>query len=405
LAGNDYRLRIESLTDPNIFDFGEFFTIAIAVTSPTQNAMLDIYDIDVNWITANVTGNVRLELYKNGAPFNILQDNVIVDNTANDGIQNISFDPANIPEGFGYSIKVVSVTDPSVFGFSRVFSIQIPTITWFYPGGTGNSPPNIFSPGDQVLGSWSSDVLIENVNIDLYKDNILIASIEENLLNDGQELLTFPTTLVEGTDYQLRIESSSNPNIFDFGDEFEIVFRPTVTVTSPMSGDVFSLGSQLTVEWLSENVPENVKIELFKVTAFVATLISTTANDGSETVTIPASGIPEGSDYGIKVTGFGNEIFGAASGFSEFFTITESCPDDLTITTQSTNSNAEAEHTIESALPIDNNNTVVYHAGEEVLLTDGFMAGDGTTFRAYIEGCSGNFQSIQGTTDTEKKTE
>jgi len=47
-------------------------------------------------------------------------------------------------------------------------------------------------------------------------------------------------------------------------------------------------------------------------------------------------------------------------------------------------------------------NTAVYHAGAEVLLTDGFVAGNGTTFRAYVEGCSGNFQSIQTTTEMEE---
>jgi len=40
--------------------------------------------------------------------------------------------------------------------------------------------------------------------------------------------------------------------------------------------------------------------------------------------------------------------------------------------------------------------------GAEVLLTDGFVAGNGTTFRAYVEGCSGNFQSIQTTTEMEE---
>lgn len=54
--------------------------------------------------------------------------------------------------------------------------------------------------------------------------------------------------------------------------------------------------------------------------------------------------------------------------------------------------NQQARFTIKADNTVSRWSTAIYHAGEEVLMTDGFVALGGSTFRAYIEGCSNTFQ-------------
>ncbi len=56
----------------------------------------------------------------------------------------------------------------------------------------------------------------------------------------------------------------------------------------------------------------------------------------------------------------------------------------------------EAANTITATNTIGSSATAIYHAGDEVLLTSDFDALNGSVFRAYIEGCTGNFVSKSG---------
>ncbi|WP_299883954.1 M43 family zinc metalloprotease [uncultured Lacinutrix sp.] len=55
--------------------------------------------------------------------------------------------------------------------------------------------------------------------------------------------------------------------------------------------------------------------------------------------------------------------------------------------------NQEAEYTIVALNTIESGAQATYHASEEVLLTSNFDAINGSVFRAYLEGCSGDFES------------
>jgi len=75
------------------------------------------------------------------------------------------------------------------------------------------------------------------------------------------------------------------------------------------------------------------------------------------------------------------------------------CPQNLMISTNvnsSSTDNKQAEFTITATNTINNNATAVYHAGEEVLLTSSFDALNGSEFRGYIEGCTGNYVRSPG---------
>lgn len=70
------------------------------------------------------------------------------------------------------------------------------------------------------------------------------------------------------------------------------------------------------------------------------------------------------------------------------------CPATLTLTSTTNDvlnptpqDQRQAEHTISASNYVDDDATAIYHAGEEVLLSDGFTVKANGIFRAYIQGC------------------
>lgn len=70
------------------------------------------------------------------------------------------------------------------------------------------------------------------------------------------------------------------------------------------------------------------------------------------------------------------------------------CPSNLTITSNvlsPNQDNKQAENYIIASNTINNGAIAIYHAGTSILLSDGFSALNGSRFRGYIEGCTGDF--------------
>ena len=70
------------------------------------------------------------------------------------------------------------------------------------------------------------------------------------------------------------------------------------------------------------------------------------------------------------------------------------CLTDLTLTTNVTSPNfdqKEASNSITASNIINSGASASYHAGNTVRMTPGFRAASGSTFRAYIQGCTGTF--------------
>lgn len=97
------------------------------------------------------------------------------------------------------------------------------------------------------------------------------------------------------------------------------------------------------------------------------------------TVTHKGSLPIQGQDYSLIVTG---------TGFPPICT-----PNDTIIspTVVLTDNNKQAVHNIVALNEVIAGSEAVYHAGDEIKMTDGFSAINGSTFRAYIEGCSFNY--------------
>jgi len=73
-----------------------------------------------------------------------------------------------------------------------------------------------------------------------------------------------------------------------------------ITVTSPNGGNSLQAGSNHNITW-SDNISENVKVDLFKGGVFAQTIFASTFSDGSESWIVPTS-LASGTDYQIKIS-------------------------------------------------------------------------------------------------------
>jgi len=89
-----------------------------------------------------------------------------------------------------------------------------PTITIISPNGY-----ETWLIGSQYTITWTSNNVIGNVSLDLYKGTTITQVIETSTINDGNTSWVIPSTITPGTDYRVKIKNS-NGIIFDFSDNY-----------------------------------------------------------------------------------------------------------------------------------------------------------------------------------------
>jgi hypothetical protein len=145
------------------------------------------------------------------------------------------------------------------------------------------------------------------VKIELLKGAVkstIIASTD----NDGSYSWNIPSTQTPGTDYKIRVTSTTNSAYTDTSDNTFIIQTPIITVVSPNGLENWIRGTTQTIKWKSTGSPgANVKIELLKG-AVKSTIIASTDNDGSYSWNIPSTQTP-GMDYKIRVTSTTNSAY------------------------------------------------------------------------------------------------
>jgi len=141
-----------------------------------------------------------------------------------------------------------------------------------------------------------------NVKIELLKGGAVNRVISSSTANDGSYGWTIPSTQTLGTDYKIRITSTTISVCTDSSNSNFAITAGALTVTSPNGGQNWARGSVHSITWTSVGSPgAYVKIELLKGGVVNLVISSSTANDGSYSWTIPSTQTV-GTDYKIRIT-------------------------------------------------------------------------------------------------------
>ncbi|MHA1191894.1 MAG: Ser-Thr-rich GPI-anchored membrane family protein [Promethearchaeota archaeon] len=180
---------------------------------------------------------------------------------------------------------------------------------------------------------WTSGGDFAHVDIDLYHDGNFLRNIATNAQNNGSYLWKLPTDISLFDDlYQVNISNADFDGTWGISDSyFEITGETTISVTSPFTSNSWEMETAHFINWTSSGNITDVKIELFKDDIFELEIISSTANDGEYSWSIP-SGLDNSTQYQIKITDVSNSSIYDFSDYFEIYvtnSITVLSPDNL----------------------------------------------------------------------------
>jgi len=332
-AGTDFKVRITTLSSAPASDTSDgTFTIGtgggttptITVTSPNGGEVWAPGSTHaIMWNPGTGTGaNVKIDLLKGGAVVG-----TAVASTPNDGSYSWTISSTR-PAGTNYQIRVTSTT-AGVSDTGGIFTIgtggTTPTITVTSPNG-GES----WAPGSTHLITWTwTGSPGANVKIELLKAGVSVGTAVASTPNDGSYSWTISSTRAPGTDYKIRVSSTTAAASDTSDGTFTIGSGPsptsTITVTSPTGGERWSVWYTSEIGWTSLGNPgASVRIELLKAGEVVRTIVDNTPNDGSYGCKL--SGQTVGSDYRVRVS---STTTSASDTSNADFTIGDTWPDEV----------------------------------------------------------------------------
>jgi len=277
--------------------------VVSAVSSPKGGESLTPGTTQAITWTSNFSDKVNIQLYTDTAC------QTIASNVSNTGKYTWTV-PTTVHAGSNYRIRVSSAVIDAAKCLSNKFTIT-PFITIYSPTSTVSA-----YSGSSLYLSWG-DNLTENVKIDLYKGSSLYANIG-TFISSNYLLYynwTIPTSVPAGSDYKIRISSSTNSTVYTETPTFTISIPATqsIQITSPVTNGSWAVQNPATITWTGGNSSDNVKIELLKAGALIQTITSSTKNSGSYSWTVPDTGISIG-EYSVKITDLNNTSLYATSG-------------------------------------------------------------------------------------------
>jgi len=292
--GTDYKIRITDVSDSSIYKESDEFTIlekSITVTEPTSSTnWTQGQSADITWTSNGTITDVKIDLYKAGT-FN----QTIASSTTNDGSFTWPEVDTSLADGIDYKVRVSSTADSGLYGESDEFAIEEKSITVTDP-----TSSTIWAKGQLADIAWTSTGTISNVKIDLYKGSTLESTIASNTANDGAYQWTVDPTLIDDTDYKVRVSCIPESGVYSESETFTIEEK-SITVTKPTSSTYWTQGYTADISWTSQGTIDNVKIELYKGSTLNTTIAPDTINDGSHSWTVDSS-LSNGSDYKVRIS-------------------------------------------------------------------------------------------------------
>ena len=257
----------------------------LAVTAPAGGEdWVEGQQYPISWTISDCGTKVAIELLRAGALVA-----TIADSSDNDGSYTWTAAQASDSTS-GYRIHIIDL-DSGNGDESDIFTIS-----------TSAAPPlcllSVTSPtggeswvaGQEYAITWENSDCGAQVAVELWRDGSLVAMIADSTENDGSFAWTAAQWANQAAGYRVRIVDLESES----ADESDAVFTiqppedpaPCVlTVTVPNGGETWTEGEQHAITWTTSDCGAQVALELWRAGDLVATIASSTANDGSFTWT------------------------------------------------------------------------------------------------------------------------
>jgi len=293
---------------------------SLIITTPTSETSWEVGTTqEITWTISGDVGFIQIDLYRENSYARLI--GAVAD--PSDGRFTWEI-PDYLIGSSAYQIKIDEVIIDLFNPFTIQFSDEFEIINENLPDSitvTNPTSSSSWETGSVQTITWTTTENVDNVEIDLYKGDILSRAITPLYTNnDGSYSWTIPNGLEVDTDYQIRIAEYFNNPVNDFSDYFEIYENTeteSITVTSPTSSYSWKVGTIHLITWTSTGDINRVDLDLYKDDTFIETITSYTFNDGSYSWNIPID-LEYGSDYQIKVYKYGDE---SIKDFSDYFEI------------------------------------------------------------------------------------
>jgi hypothetical protein len=265
--GTGYVVRIKSMVNTAYYDDSDAsFTIApppsVTISSPNGGENWTHGTTKtITWTSSGLTGNVKLDLYRNGTDIGCIAVNIPVTQGSYDWTAG-NYDGGTASPGTGYAVRVKSMENTAYYDDSDA-SFIISGLVLTSPNGGEN-----WAHGVQETITWTSCGITGNVKLVLYQNGNNIGGIAFNIpITQGNYTWTTGnladgTTVSPGTGYSIRVKSMENTAYYDDSNgSFAI---SSLTLTSPNGGEAWTTGAAKPITWTSCSVPGNVKLVLIK---------------------------------------------------------------------------------------------------------------------------------------------
>ena len=250
--GSDFTVRVISTDDSDVFgeSVAPFTLVAppdpvIAITRPNGGESWTVLTTEqIQWSSQDVSGLLIIELWKGG-----VLNRRLGANETNDGTFNWQI-PDDLAPAFDYKIKIISVTDPSVFDesdapFTVIDPPADPSLTIVRPNG---GETWLVLTSESIV--WASQDILGLVDIELRRAGFPERVIVTGIADTGVFQWSIPNDVSPGDDYTIRVLSVDDPAVFDESDAPFFITDPgsnEIVVTEP--DDILAVaGSDIPVQ-------------------------------------------------------------------------------------------------------------------------------------------------------------
>jgi hypothetical protein len=195
----------------------------------------------------------------------------------------------------------------------RVTTSQLGEFIFAYPDVAGTpSVPLILSPADQsevgmsqsITLVWSAQGLVGSFDLQVATDSGF-TQLVFNTNGLGTSSLSVQN-LLPNTQYFWRVRTVNQGGVSYWASASFTVMPPRLQLTYPAGGEVWQRFQVVTIRW-TDNISENVGLDLYKGGVSNRTFVASTPSSGSYTWTVGQfSDIAPGTDYAVRIRSTAN---------------------------------------------------------------------------------------------------